>query len=84
MTPDIPPQAITAVYDGPGGRLDLSPEDITDILEAAAPHLAAAEREHCAQVWRAVLTEHYLTGITCDHETKRDNPMCACSRVHLD
>ena len=50
MTPDIPPQAITAVYDGPGGRLDLSPEDITDILEAAAPHLAAAEREACAQL----------------------------------
>lgn len=50
MTPDIPPQAITAVYDGPGGRLDLSLEDITDILEAAAPHLAAAEREACAQL----------------------------------
>ena len=50
MTPDIPPQAITAVYDGPGGRLDLSREDITDILEAAAPHLAAAEREACAKL----------------------------------
>jgi hypothetical protein len=32
---------------------------------------------------RGVLRRHYLTQITCDHEGKIDNPVCACSLVHL-
>lgn len=32
---------------------------------------------------RDVLREHYLAQITCDHDSKQDNPVCACSRVHL-
>jgi len=32
---------------------------------------------------RAVLHQHYLTQITCDHERKMDNPVCACSLVNL-
>ena len=54
-------------------------ERLTAVLEAAAPHIAAAEHER----WRAVLAEHYLMGINCDPDTKRDNPMCGCSRIHL-
>lgn len=30
-----------------------------------------------------VLREHYLMQITCDHERKMDNPVCACSLVNL-
>lgn len=32
---------------------------------------------------REVLREHYLAQVTCDHERKQDNPVCACSLVHL-
>lgn len=32
---------------------------------------------------RDVLREHYLFAITCDHERKQDNPICACSRIFL-
>jgi hypothetical protein len=32
---------------------------------------------------RAVLREHYLMQVTCDHEGKRDNPVCNCQRVNL-
>lgn len=32
---------------------------------------------------RARLTDHYLAQIVCDHERGLDNPICACSRVHL-
>ena len=32
---------------------------------------------------RDVLRRHYLTQITCDHERKMDNPVCACSLVNL-
>lgn len=31
----------------------------------------------------AVLETHWLDGIECDHESKRDNPRCACSEVFL-
>ena len=54
-----------------------------DVLKVAAPALraeaAAAERER----WLSVLADHYLMGISCDPDTKRDNPMCGCSRVFL-
>lgn len=46
---------------------------------SAADSAAAAERER----WQAALAEHYLMGINCDPDTKRDNPMCGCSRIHL-
>ena len=48
----VPPQAITAA----AAVLSSDPGDrdartwAKAILEAAAPHLAAAEREHCAQL----------------------------------
>lgn len=29
------------------------------------------------------LREHYLAEVVCDHERGQDNPICACSRVHL-
>lgn len=29
------------------------------------------------------LRSHYLASITCDHERQQDNPICACSLVHL-
>lgn len=32
---------------------------------------------------RAVLAEHWLAGIDCDHETKADRPRCACSRINF-
>jgi hypothetical protein len=32
---------------------------------------------------RDVLRRHYLTQITCDHDRKMDNPVCACSLVNL-
>ncbi len=32
---------------------------------------------------RDVLREHYLLAITCDHERRQDNPICACSRIFL-
>lgn len=41
--------------------------------------VAAAGRERL----RAVLAEHYLAGITCDHAQERDNPVCGCSLVFL-
>lgn len=31
----------------------------------------------------AVLREHFLAQIICDHDKKQDNPVCACSKVHL-
>lgn len=40
---------------------------------------AAAERER----WVTVLADHYLMGVNCDPDTKRDNPMCGCSRINL-
>ena len=49
------------------------------ILDAAAPVITTAGRER----WVTVLAGHYLMGINCDHETKRDNPMCGCSRIDL-
>lgn len=30
-----------------------------------------------------VLREHHLAHITCDHDTKQDNPVCACSKINL-
>lgn len=30
-----------------------------------------------------VLRDHWLHQIVCDHETKRDMPICACSTVNL-
>jgi hypothetical protein len=29
------------------------------------------------------LRAHYLAQVVCDHERKMDNPICACSRIHL-
>ena len=49
------------------------------MARAALASAAVAERERI----RAVLREHYLTMIICDHENKLDNPGCACSRVFL-
>lgn len=39
-------------------------------------------REQLAQV-RARLSSHYLAQIVCDHDRRLDNPVCACSLVHL-
>ena len=32
---------------------------------------------------RDILKQHYLYEIHCNHETKTDNPRCACSLVYL-
>ena len=32
---------------------------------------------------RQALRDHYLAGIECDHERKRDRASCSCSRVTL-
>jgi hypothetical protein len=49
----IPPEAITAVYETiRAHRLDHDDSDRTlteAVLKAAAPHIAAAERERCAR-----------------------------------
>lgn len=34
-------------------------------------------------VTRDVLRAHYLAEVICDHEGKRDNPVCSCSLVFL-
>jgi hypothetical protein len=41
------------------------------------------ERLYRADEVAAVLREHALTHIECDHDTKRDTPVCACSRAFL-
>jgi hypothetical protein len=48
-------------------------------VTAAAPLIRAQER---AAV-RAILEQHYLATIVCDHEGQRDNPQCSCSLVNL-
>lgn len=45
----------------------------------AEPVIRAAERER----FIAVLADHYLFAINCDHELKRDQAWCACSLVNL-
>jgi hypothetical protein len=70
------------IGDDTGRRAALLLEILPDAaaaLEAAAPHLRAAERADLAEV----LSGHYLAAITCDHDLKRDRPECACSLVDL-
>ena len=43
----------------------------------------AALREITPTTLRAILTEHWLVTVGCDHEAKTDTPVCACSRVNL-
>ena len=50
--------------------------------ESAEAQLALA-REDGARSMAAMLKEHWLAGIDCDHETKADRPRCACSRVNF-
>lgn len=56
MTPDaLPPGAIDAGLAAtlkrfPGDHAGLARDDVAAILQAAAPHLATAEREACAQL----------------------------------
>lgn len=74
--PAVPPQAITAGTDAVMAQRNLKSEGSRDwarrivmaALEAAAPHLAAAERERCAQLAdkvRAVYwhPRHFGTGL---------------------
>jgi hypothetical protein len=37
------------------------------------------EAEACLGTIKAVLREHWLTGIVCDHEAKTDRATCSCS-----
>ena len=52
---------------------------VESLLATHAASATAAEHER----WAAVLADHYLMGVNCDPDTKRDNPMCGCSRIHL-
>jgi len=51
--------------------------------DGTVPYAGEDEEDEKAGIFRYVLREHYLTGITCDHERGMDNPVCACSREFL-
>lgn len=66
----------------PSARID--PMRIAEIHYAAmAPHIRKTVAEELAAAFRVRLAGHYLADIVCDHDRKQDNPICACSRVHL-
>lgn len=44
---------------------------------------AVARAEQTTTRVRARLADHYLAQMVCDHERGLDNPICACSLVHL-
>jgi hypothetical protein len=55
--------------------------DLEAERDAATQRAAEMERE--AARLRETLRIHWLAGIECDHETKRDRPSCACAAVDL-
>lgn len=62
-----------------GGYCPKCAEDAEALRQAEAAR-EAAEREGR---FAAVLREHYLSAITCDHKLRIDQAVCACSRVNL-
>ena len=60
-------------------RAPLGSSIVRAIVDAVWPIAVAEGRRQIADVLR----DHFLAEMVCDHERERDNPRCACSRVHL-
>jgi hypothetical protein len=59
-----------------GHYLGKAQEEVIAALRATPPE----ERD---SIPADVLRQHYLSHITCNEETLRDNPVCCCSTVNL-
>jgi hypothetical protein len=64
-------------------NLTMQVDGLKQELDARDEHVLDLEAEVREAVPLAVLKDHYLAGIECDHDRKQDRASCSCSLVDL-